>query len=66
MNTDQCVGGTYQDAFSQGYDCILLADGCGTTSPNFAQHCIEYNAANTWGFVASCKDFADGAAKMKR
>ena len=60
VNTDQCVGGTYQDCFSKGYDCILLRDGCGTTSPGFAQDMVEFNAANTWGFVASCKALADG------
>jgi nicotinamidase-related amidase len=37
VNTDQCVGGTYQDCFSKGYDCVLLSDGCGTTSPEFSQ-----------------------------
>jgi nicotinamidase-related amidase len=37
VNTDQCVGGTYQDCFSKGYDCVLLSDGCGTTSPDFSQ-----------------------------
>ncbi len=37
VNTDQCVAGTHTDAFSKGYDCILLSDGCGTTSPDFAQ-----------------------------
>lgn len=54
------------DSSATGYDCILLQDGCGTTSPNFSQQCIEYNAANTWGFAASCKDLADAAEKMKQ
>ncbi|CAK4034045.1 isochorismatase hydrolase [Lecanosticta acicola] len=49
VNTDQCVGGTYQDCFSKGYDCVLLSDGCGTTSPPFSQQCIEWNSANTCG-----------------
>ena len=52
VNTDQCVGGTFQDCFNKGYDCVLLNDGCGTTSPEFAQQNMEFNAANTWGFVA--------------
>ena len=64
VNTDQCVGGTYQDSFSKGYDCILLSDGCGTTSPAFAQQCVEHNAENTWGFQTSCKAFAEGVEKM--
>ena len=65
VNTDQCVGGTYQDSFSKGYDCVLLNDGCGTTSPQFAQQCIEWNSANVWGFAATCEQLAKGVAKMK-
>lgn len=34
-NTDQCVGGSLQDAFTKGYDCLMLSDGCATTSPEF-------------------------------
>jgi nicotinamidase-related amidase len=64
VNTDQCVSGTFTDAFSKGYDCVLLNDGCGTTSPSSAQDCIEYNAAQTWGFLASCKDLFDGVEAM--
>lgn len=62
VNTDQCVGGTYQDAYSKGYDCILVNDGAATTSPSFAQQCWEYNAGNTWGFSVSCKQIAKGVA----
>ena len=65
VNTDQCVGGTYQDCHSKGYDCVLLSDGCGTTSPTFAKEMIEFNAANSWGFVTSCKALADGVEAMK-
>lgn len=57
--------GTFTDAFSKGYDCVLLDDGCGTTSPDYAQQCITYNAAKTWGFVVSCGDLAKGANAMK-
>ncbi|GAB7339750.1 hypothetical protein MBLNU457_6312t1 [Dothideomycetes sp. NU457] len=64
VNTDQCVSGTLTDAFSKGYDCVMLDDGCGTTSPGFSQECIEYNAGRTWGFVASCKDLAKAADEM--
>ena len=66
VNTDQCVGGTYQDSFSKGYDSILLTDGSGTTSPSYSQQCIEFNAGNTWGFATSCKAFAEGVESMKR
>ena len=65
VNTDQCVGGSLTDAFSKGYDCILLSDGCGTTSPEYAQQCYEYNGAGTYGFVTSCEGFAKGVEGMK-
>jgi nicotinamidase-related amidase len=65
VNTDQCVGGTLQDAFSKGYDCVLLGDGAGTSSPAFAQECMEYNAQKSWGFMASCEGFAKGVGEMK-
>jgi nicotinamidase-related amidase len=64
VNTDQCVSGTFTDSFSKGYDCILLKDGCGTTSPEYATQCIEFNAAKTWGFVATCEDLARGVDAM--
>lgn len=64
VNTDQCVSGTFTDAFSKGYDCVMLSDGCGTSSPEYAQQCIEYNAGKTWGFVMSCEDLAKGVDNM--
>ena len=64
VNTDQCVGGSLQDAFTKGWDCILLSDGCGTTSPGFAKECVEFNCARTWGFVSSCRDLKKATAKM--
>jgi hypothetical protein len=42
-NTDHCVGGSLQDAFTKGWGCLLLSDGCATTSPIFARQCIEFN-----------------------
>ncbi|KAF2248345.1 Isochorismatase hydrolase [Trematosphaeria pertusa] len=66
VNTDQCVGGSFTDSFSKGYDCILLSDGCGTTSPEFAQQCFEFNAAKTFGFCTTCGEFAKGVESMKK
>lgn len=65
VNTDQCVGGTMTDAFSNGYDCILLSDGCGTTSPEAAQKAWEYNAERSYGFCTTCKLVAEGVEKMQ-
>lgn len=64
VNTDQCVSGTVTDAFNKGYDCVLLSDGCGTTSPSYAQQCIEFNVAKTLGFVTSCRQFAEGVEQL--
>ena len=60
-NTDQCVGGSIQDAFTKGWDCLLLNDGCATTSPKFAQQTIEFNTEAGWGFVLSCEELARAA-----
>jgi len=60
VNTDQCVGGSLQDAFSKGYDCVLLSDGAATTSPDSSQESVVFNCAKTWGFVMSCEDLAKG------
>ena len=64
VNTDQCVGGSLQDAFTKGWDCILLSDGSGTTSADSSQECIEYNVAKTWGFLMKCEDMAHGVFKQ--
>ena len=66
VNTDQCVGGTLTDSFSKGYDCILLSDGAGTTSPEYAQKCFDFNAGNTFGFGTSCKALAAGVEAMNK
>lgn len=64
-NTDQCVGGSLQDAFTKGWDCLMLSDGCATTSPDFCKQCIEFNCEGGWGFVLSCEELADGVNKMQ-
>jgi nicotinamidase-related amidase len=66
VNTDQCVGGSLQSAFSKQLDVILLSDGAGTTSPASSQESIEFNSAKTWGFCTTCKDFADGMATTQK
>ena len=64
VNTDQCVGGTLQDAFTKGWDCVMLTDACGTTSPDFARESIEFNCARTWGFVSSCGELKEAVENM--
>lgn len=60
VNTDQCVGSTLTDAFSKGYDCVLLRDGTATTSPAAASEAWEYNCTNSWGFVMTCEALSVG------
>lgn len=64
VNTDQCVGGSLQDAFTKGWDCVLVKDACGTTSPEFASECVEFNCARTWGFVTDCDGLEKGVQAM--
>jgi len=66
VNTDQCVGGSLQDAFSRGYDCLLLTDGCATTSPSSSQQSIEFNAEKCWGFALSCEQFEKGVGRIQQ
>ena len=42
VNTDQCVAGSLQDAFTKGWDCILIKDACGTTSPDSAREVCTF------------------------
>ncbi|KAF7715442.1 Uncharacterized protein PECH_007136 [Penicillium ucsense] len=63
VNTDQCVGSTLTDAFSKGYDCILLRDGVGTGTPYGASTVWEYNSMNCWGFVTTCDALADASVE---
>ncbi|KAK0627835.1 Isochorismatase-like protein [Immersiella caudata] len=65
VNTDQCVLASLQDACNLGFDTVLLRDGCGTTSPDYARLMVEYNARKSWGFVSSCKDLAHGVKAAK-
>ena len=64
VNTDQCVSGSLQDAFTKGWDCILVKDACGTTSPGFGDECVEFNCARTWGFVIDCDGLQKGVQTM--
>ncbi|KAI1284119.1 Isochorismatase-like protein [Xylaria sp. FL0933] len=65
-NTDQCVGGSVQGAYTKGWDCLLLSDGTATSSPAFAQQDIEYNVASGWGFVLTCEQLAEGVENMQK
>ncbi|KAG2044881.1 Isochorismatase hydrolase [Suillus americanus] len=53
VNADQCVSGTFIDAYFQGYDCVMVEDITATTSPAGGLENVLYNAANSQGFVTN-------------
>lgn len=59
VNTDQCVFGTVSDAYSYGWDCVLLNDCTGTMTGMGAQELSEYNIAQNMGFVTGSKEFCE-------
>ena len=58
-NTDVCVISTLQDSALQGFDTVLLKDGCGTTNGEAARIATERNCLKAWGFLSSCKALAE-------
>ena len=64
VNTDQCVLSSVKDAADEGFDTILLKDGCGTTSPEFATKTVLFNCHRAWGFVSSCGALLEGVYEM--
>ena len=44
VNTDQCVLGTFVDAYNAGWDTVLIDDCCGTPTPG-AKEVTFYNIA---------------------
>lgn len=66
VNTDQCVFSSLTDACNLGFDTVLLKDGCGTSSPDYATRMAEWNCRRTWGFVSSCQALKDGVDEIFR
>jgi ureidoacrylate peracid hydrolase len=53
INTDRCVFSTLQDANFLGYDCVLLKDACGTSSPAYVTRGMHFIVQLLHGFVAT-------------
>ena len=51
VNADQCVMTTLQDAMFLGYDCVMVEDCVGTTSPGYCMEATLYNVKLLFGFV---------------
>ncbi|MDX3906897.1 MAG: isochorismatase family cysteine hydrolase [Pigmentiphaga sp.] len=64
VNTDRCVFSTLQDAGFLGYDNILLADACGTCSPDYVSQAIHFLVRQLHGFVASAGDLTSALAGL--
>lgn len=61
VNADQCVMTTLQDAMFLGYDCILVEDCVGTTSPDYCMQATLYNVKLLFGFVTRSSALLDAA-----
>ncbi|KAF8609801.1 Isochorismatase hydrolase [Ceratobasidium sp. AG-I] len=64
VNADQCVIGTVAEAFSKGYDIVVVEDLVATTSPEGGKSNLVFNALHCYGFVTSSTDLA-GMSKVK-
>jgi ureidoacrylate peracid hydrolase len=64
VNTDRCVFSTLQDAGFLGYDSILLADACSTSSPAYITRAIHSIVQRLHGFVASSDALIAGLNEM--
>ncbi|KIY63412.1 Isochorismatase hydrolase [Cylindrobasidium torrendii FP15055 ss-10] len=59
VNIDQCVYGSFNDAYYKGYDAIIVQDCSATTSPPAATEMVLYNA-DKHGFVTNSSDIVAG------
>lgn len=59
VNADQCVMATLQDANFLGYDCVLVKDCTGTTSPEYCWQATLYNVNQCFGFIADSNAILD-------
>jgi nicotinamidase-related amidase len=60
VNTDQCVLHSLTDAHFLGYNCVLVEDCCGTTSPDFCREATIWNVKFCFGFVTDTDRIVKG------
>jgi nicotinamidase-related amidase len=65
VNTDQCVLASIQGVANMVFNTVLLKDGSGTTSPNYARETVLFNCRKAWGIVSSYIALSEGVATMK-
>ncbi|KAK5139339.1 hypothetical protein LTR04_003660 [Oleoguttula sp. CCFEE 6159] len=61
VNADQCVWGTFLDAYYKGFDVVYVEDISATTSPDYATQMVIYNADSD-GFLANSSMILDAIA----
>jgi nicotinamidase-related amidase len=66
VNMDQCVLSTLQDASFLGYGCILLADCCATTSPEYCIQATLYNVNFCYGIATDSRTLINALAPLER
>ncbi|QIW96925.1 hypothetical protein AMS68_002443 [Peltaster fructicola] len=64
VNTDQCLLGTLTDAYSWGWDCILIGDCAATMTGLGAQAVCDYNIATNMGFVTDSDTFCQAESTI--
>jgi nicotinamidase-related amidase len=63
VNTDQCVLHSLTDAHFLGYNCVLVEDCCGTTSPDFCAEATLWNIKKCFGFVTNSAEVISAMPK---
>lgn len=63
VNADQCVLCTLQDANFLGYDCVMVEDCSGTTSPRYCWDATLYNVRQCFGFTTDTASLLKGLKK---
>lgn len=63
VNTDQCVLHSLTDAHFLGYNCVLVEDCCGTTSPDYCREATIWNVKKCFGFVTDTEKVVAGLPK---
>jgi nicotinamidase-related amidase len=65
VNADQCVMSTLQDAMFLGYDCVLVEDCVGTTSPAYCMQATLYNVKLLYGFVTQSGSISTALSELR-
>ncbi|KAJ1310970.1 hypothetical protein OPQ81_009481 [Rhizoctonia solani] len=64
VNADQCVLGTVTEAFSRGYDVIVIEDLVATTSPDGGKSSLVFNTLHCYGFVTTSQQLVSNSSNQ--